>query len=257
VAPGFYECPDLFPLPVTNAPGRTEWVMVGAENSYLIGDFDGAEFRPKSDRRLLDHGSHFYAAQTYNDITPSDGRRIQIGWMRGGQYPGMPFNQQLSFPCELSLRQTGTGLVVCRWPVREINTIREPCLRLQAVGLRGSRNPLAALTGDLFDIELDFMPGTAQTLELGVAGTPVVYRVHDETLACLDRTARLAPASGRVRLRVLVDRTSVEVFGNGGLVAMSCCFLPKADEPPLSLMATGGEARVLDLTVHRLRSTWP
>ena len=72
---------------------------------------------------LGDYGSNFYASQTYNDIPDSDGRRIQIAWMAGGEYPGMPFNQQMSFPTENTLRTTEDGIRMFREPIEEIENI--------------------------------------------------------------------------------------------------------------------------------------
>ena len=57
------------------------------------GQFDG---------RVSDYGFNFYATQTWSDVPKKDGRCIQMAWMRGGKFPDMPFNQQLTFPCELS-----------------------------------------------------------------------------------------------------------------------------------------------------------
>ena len=68
-------------------------------------------------------GGIIYAVQTFNDIPQADGRRIQIAWMRDGKYPGMPFNQQMSFPAELTLHSTADGPRLFRNPVREIDLL--------------------------------------------------------------------------------------------------------------------------------------
>ena len=73
-------------------------------------------------KEALDYGYNFYATQTWSDVPAEDGRCIQMAWMRGGEFPDMPFNQQLTFPCELSLRTVGDKMILCRYPVQEIKS---------------------------------------------------------------------------------------------------------------------------------------
>ena len=49
---------------------------------------------------------------------------MQIAWMRGGKYPDMPFNQQMTFPCDLTLRTVDGSLRVFRQPAREIERLQ-------------------------------------------------------------------------------------------------------------------------------------
>src|SRR5205814_1436495 len=104
---GFFECPDLFELPVDSNRAKTKWVLYAGDGQYVLGSFDGKTFHRESGKHRLWYGN-FYAAQTFS-ATP-DGRRIQIGWGNGITFPGMPFNQQMTFPCELTLRTTGAGV---------------------------------------------------------------------------------------------------------------------------------------------------
>ena len=93
---GFFECPDLFELPVLGKPGESRWVLYAADGAYVLGQFDGKTFTPDSKQKQRVWYGNFYAAQTFSD-TP-DGRRIQIGWGNGIAFPGMPFNQQMTIP---------------------------------------------------------------------------------------------------------------------------------------------------------------
>ena len=102
---GFYECPDLFELPVDGKRREKLWVLTAASSEYRLGTFDGRQFTPQTPMLPGHRGNAFYAAQTYSDIPARDGRRIQIGWGRIAT-PGMPFNQMMTFPCELTLRST-------------------------------------------------------------------------------------------------------------------------------------------------------
>ena len=248
---GFYECPDLFELPVDGDREHTKWVLHDAKLDYWIGSFDGRRFTPEAGPFRGDHGLNFYAAQSW-DNTP--GRRIQIAWMRGGQYPGMPFNQQMSFPCELTLRTVAAGVRLCRSPVDEIARLYDGQFVLKNATLAPNENPLAGISGELFDIEMDLRPNHASELGLRLHGETVAYK--GGRISCLGRSAPLSPADGRIRLRLLVDRTSLELFANDGEVSMTSCFLPRASETNLELYASGGTARVNHLQVRQLRSSW-
>jgi len=248
---GFHECPDLFELPVDGAREKTKWVMYDAKFSYWIGRFDGTSFTPEAGPFRGDLGSNFYAAQSWNN-TP--GRRVQIAWMRGGKYPGMPFNQQMSFPCELTLGTTPKGIRLHRYPVKEIEKLHAERFDLANTLLKPGDNPLAGISGDLFDIQVAFEAGRGARLSVRVHGQAITCA--GGTLSCLGRSAAVPPVEGKVALRILVDRTSLEVFANHGAVSMSLCFLPKERDAKPELRAEGGDIRIESLNVWRLRSAW-
>ena len=119
---GFFECPDLFELPVSGKPGESRWVLYAADGAYVLGQFDGKKFTPDSKQKQRVWYGNFYAAQTFSD-TP-DGRRIQIGWGNGIAFPGMPFNQQMTIPCELTLHSSAEGIRMFARPVAELASLR-------------------------------------------------------------------------------------------------------------------------------------
>jgi sucrose-6-phosphate hydrolase SacC (GH32 family) len=254
--PGTSECPDLFELPVGGAGGRRLWVFWGANGNYRLGTFDGTTFKPETDVLRSLWGANDYAAQTYSNIPGSDGRRIQISWMNGGKYPGMPFNQQMSFPRELRLRSTPRGVRLTMTPVREIAGLRRARKKWTNEVLRADGPALRLGQGELWDIEATLEPGSAQAVGLKVRGAEIVYDSKTKILSCLGQSAPLEPASGRIALRVLVDRTSIEIFADGGVVTMCSCFLPDADDRALEAFARGGEARIVSLTRCALKSAW-
>ena len=253
--PGTIECPDLFELPVTGEPNETRWVVTAANGHYLIGRFDGKRFTQESGPHPSDLGANFFAVQTYSDVP--DGRRIQVAWMRGGNYPGMPFNQQMSFPCVLTLHRTSEGLRLYRAPVREIEKLRLKPRRWENVTLRPGENPLSEVKGDLFDIEAELDPGDADEIIFTLRGEEVRYDAAEKRLSFLERSGELAPDAGRIRLRFLVDHTSIEAFGNGGRLSMTSAFLPPPDQKGLAVSSRGGTARIRSLTVYPLKSAWP
>jgi len=253
--PDTSECPDFFPLAVDGDPAHLKWVFWGANGCYLLGSFDGKAFTPEEGPYRLDSGANFYAAQTWSDIPAADGRRIQIAWMRGGEYPGMPFNQQMSFPCALSLRTTRAGLRLCQMPVREIEGLRENSVIRADVALLPGR-PVDTSAGELLDIEAEIEPGHAKAIEWCIRGSIVRYDAEKRVLSCGDRETGYEAPSGLLRLRILLDRTSLEVFSGHGEAAFHLCFVPDPAKTRVELIAHGGEARIRSLAVHRLRSAW-
>jgi sucrose-6-phosphate hydrolase SacC (GH32 family) len=247
----FHECPDLFELPVDSDDTNTKWILYDAGFRYWIGDFDGETFTPEAGPLQGDYGNNFYAAQTWHD---ADGRRIQIGWMTDGEYPGMPFNQQMSFPCELSLRTTGKGIRLCRSPIRQIETVYAQQFELTDTTLKPGENPLSEISGDLFDIEMEIEPDDAAEFGVRLHETAVTYA--GGKVSCLDCTADASPIGDSLKLRILVDRASLEVFANDGEVSMTSCFLPKEKNTGLELYTKGGNINIRSLKVSRLKSSW-
>jgi len=257
LVPGAGECPDFFELPIDGNPKNTRWVFWGANNTYLLGTFDGKTFEKESGPHPSNWGGNCYAAQTWSDIPPSDGRRLQIAWMHRGKYPGMPFNQQMSFPTELTLRTTPEGVRLYKKPVREIENLHAKRHAWAGRALApGGENLLAGLEGELFDIRAEIELGKATAVGFTLRGQKVQYDVGGKKVVALRMTAPLAPVDGKIRLQILLDRTTIEVYGNDGLISMPTCFLPDLANRSLAVYAEGGEARIVSLEVYELRSAW-
>jgi fructan beta-fructosidase len=162
-----------------------------------------------------DIGPNYYAAQSFSDIPASDGRRIQIGWMADGEYPEMPFNQQMSIPRELTLRTFKEGVRLCKRPVREIEDLRQESHTWYDLVLQPGENPLEEISGELFDMELEFDPGEAEELIISLRGYQIRYKNSTGRLLFAGKNIPILPDSGKISLRILLDRASIEVFADG------------------------------------------
>jgi fructan beta-fructosidase len=253
--PGASECPDIFELPVDGNPQDTRWVFWAANGSHLIGSFDGSDFTAESEVLQAYSGGTAYAAQTYSGIPESDGRRIQIPWLRCDM-TGMPFNQQLGFPVELTLRTTEDGIRLHSESVKEIEAIHGREWSWKSLKVEPDQNLLEGIEGELFDIRADIAIGEAAELGFVVRGIPVVYDAGKKTLTCQDYSASLEPKLGRVRLRILVDRASLEIFGNDGRLYMPIGLLLPENDRSLRLFARGGSALTETLKINALKSIW-
>jgi fructan beta-fructosidase len=247
---GFFECPDLFELPIEGTK-QSKWVLYAADGKYLIGHFDGKVFHKESGKHQLWHGN-FYAAQTFSNA--SDGRRIQIGWGQGITFPGMPFNQQMTIPVELTLRSTKDGPRMFAEPVKEIANLRKGGHAAKDDKLAGEH--VLPGQGDLLHLAAEFELGNAREVGFLIRGVPVRYDVKKHLLSCRKTSAPLAPNKGKISMEILVDRGSLEVFGNRGRVAISSGGILTKENQKLKIFSTGGTANVRNLAIGELRSAW-
>lgn len=251
----FHECPELFELPVDGDKTKTKWVLYGGSGDYLLGHFDGKRFTPDGKPIKYNYGNCFYASQTFNNVPPEDGRRIQIAWGRIG-HKSMPFNQMMDFPVELTLHTTDEGIRMFAVPVREIALLHDKEHAWQGKPIRPGENLLKGITGDLFHIRAEFEPGDAEQFGFVIRGTPVTYDVKEAQLSCLKNKAPLKTKDGKIRLELLVDRMSVEIYGNDGRVYMPMGVISPDDNKTIEVFAKGGPARATSLTVWELKSAW-
>lgn len=255
-------CVDFFQLPVDGDRANKRWVMILIDGSYIVGKFDGHVFRTLAgtpavtgDRVCsLVFKGNYYATMTWHNM-PAD-RRVQITWMQGGQYPGMPFNQQMTIPAELTLHSTNEGPRLRMNPIKELESLRRKTHTWTDLVLKAGENPLDEIQGDLFDLEVEFQPAADTQTVLELRGHKVVYDARTQTLFSGDLRAPLKPADGYIHLRMLLDRTSIEVFGNQGRVYLPLCILPDDDNRSLSASCTRGEVKTNFLHVHELTSAW-
>jgi len=264
-----FECMDVVFLPLDDDRDNVKCVIYDASFDYEVGTFDGEQFHSET-KPLKAGGGNFYAAQTFNQSP--DGRTVQIGWMRGrpnsADLHGLPYNQQMSFPCRMTLRTTADGPRVFCWPIREIETLVTASHLKDNAKLDEGRNLLDGIdTLDLVDLSIDFDPGTAKQVVFEFPGVTLTYDAEKQTLThsgvADDGKPRemttfkgLVPREGSIRLRMLIDRLSVEVYAFDGQQFRAHYYSPKNGTGKQSLHAVGGTAMVRELIVRELKSAW-
>ncbi|AQQ10327.1 Levanase precursor [Sedimentisphaera cyanobacteriorum] len=253
---GFFECPEMFELPVDGDPSNTKWVVYGAAGDYKLGDFNGTEFTPETGKIKFQHGKNFYASQTFNNIPDSDGRRIQMGWGRGIDMPDMPFNQMILFPVSLTLHTTEQGVRMFKNPVKEISKLHNRHWDWQSQEVSTGENPLSDVSGELFRIKAVLEPRGADKVEFVIRGTPVTYDVSSEQLTCLGSSAPVSLKNGKLTLEILADRMSIEIFAQNGRYYMPIGADLTENPKSLELCSEGGNAFVESMDVYTLKSIW-
>ncbi len=256
VIDGYFECPEIFEIAVDGNPDHRRWVVYAADGAYAVGSFDGRKFTPQHAGKLpFNWGNCFYASQTYSDVPADDGRRIQIAWGQIG-HGDMPFNQQMNFPVELTLRATPEGERLFAQPVREIVLLHDKSHELKQVALSADTNPLADLGAELMHLKAELEVADGASVTWNIRGELITYDATRQQLICRDKTAPLALIDGRISLEILVDRLSIEIFGNDGQIYMPMGTVLDVDNHTLAISATGGPAKIRQLQIHQLKSAW-
>jgi len=248
--PDSFECPDFFELPVDGNRGNMKWVLIQGNGRYSIGTFDGFEFKEETARFDCDIGPNFYATQTWGNTGTGDGRRIQAAWMRGSSFPEMPFNQQITFPCELTLRNTTNGPRIFREPIHEIALLHNGQDTWANRTLKANDTLPLEPSGQLFHIKAELSIPEGAKLIFNFRGGSVV--LTSKTIASGSNPAAVA---GQIKtVEFLVDRTSIESFVNHGEISASRYVLPQ--DSGLSVKAEGEAVTIQSLTIYPLNSCW-
>jgi fructan beta-fructosidase len=269
---GMFECPELFELPVDGNKNNTRWVIYDGSGAYTVGRFDGKVFTPDDPienetikKKRVRHGM-FRAAQNYNNAP--DNRVVQIGWLCPGNevFAGMPFNQQMTVPVDLTLRTTkDDGICLFAEPVKELEDIRGRNYRSGRDMLLSELPPQKEDLPDMsYEIDIAFEMNGAKKLILDFAKPDSVEKVqivYDDKLKSLtlDGIGLPAPSmeGNTISIRVLIDVVSMEAYLNHGRVAMSWVTnpLPSTKKPRIS--AEGGNPKIVKFDLWELKKCWP
>jgi len=248
---GFWECPDLFELPVDGAPDKTRWVMCGASNTYMVGTFDGRTFVPEGGKYRFCTGS-IYAAQTISHAP--NGRRIQIGWGRVS-HPGMPFNGMMLLPTELTLVTTSEGIRMISKPVNEVQSLFQNVLSSDDTMNADAANRLLASLSYRDGLHLTFTLHLNHRTSAGLSLAGRNILDYDSNFNTINGQyySPQDPTSMDLTADIYIDRTSVEVFIDGGLYSYS---MEWHERKPDGFHFWGTNLAVSGLKIDRMESIW-
>ncbi len=250
---GFWECPELFELPVDGNQNDKRWVMYGASGTYMIGKFDGKKFTPESGKHYYTTGSA-YAGQTFTNIPSSDGRRIQICW---GRIPShhMPFNMLMLLPTELTLRNTKDGVRLFSFPVEEVNLLNKAGYSWQNLSADSANQHLQEFNDEpLLRIKFTLKLSHATSVGLNLNGQSLLNYDMNHNLVNGVFYSPNEMTSMQISADIFIDTTSVEVFIDGG--AYSCSFEKRGTDPNQGFHFWGNNIHVDSLEVFVLKSIW-
>jgi len=283
---GTIECPDLFPIRADD--GTLKWVFGVSANGYATGEpatfaywtgtFDGTSFLfDHAAPQWLDHGFDWYGAVTWEDPAAPLDRRYAVGWMNNWDYAHSTptwaadgFNGTDSITRELRLKRYGPSYSLVSQPVAALENIATTRTSLGDVTVDGFL-PLT-YRGDAYQLEADVTWQTATNVGLQLRRSDDGSRHADVGVtgeyAYLNRGQTGYPAgtwktesrtpfdgdAGTVHLRILVDRTTIEVFVDDGRYVHSSQVFATPGDDGLALYSTGGPATFHDLTITEFGS---
>ncbi len=288
---GAWECPDLFPLPMDG--GQVRWVLSvninpggiagGSGNQYFVGRFDGKRFtndNPAPQTLWADYGKDFYASQSYSDIPAADGRRIWLGWfsnwLYAGKEPTSPWRCAQSIPRVLTLKNVRDSIRLMQAPIAELAALRGENWHFDDADIAEVNRRLGEFRSETYEIDVSFDPGTADEvgfqLRKGNAEQTLAGCNFKKAEVFIDRTKSgtvsfsgdfagwhagpMGLGAHRIRLRIFVDRSSVELFADDGETVISDRIFPSLGSDRLQVYAAGGGAKVVSLDVWKLKSAW-
>lgn len=274
-----WECPDLFPL---GGGGRhvlliSPMNIAPVKNLYLSGTFDYESCRfEKGYAEQIDYGFDFYAPQTLLD---DQGRRIMIAWMNiwGATMPEQAHGWMgaMTLPRELTLAADGT---LRSNPVPELAALRGLHTAAADIALEsGHFIEIAGVRGDSLELNIVFdttksSDATSFGLRIrcsedGSSYTEIRYAASEQMLY-MDRNlggagdggvskAPLQPLEdGRIQLRLFIDRSSVELFANGGRMTITNRLYPDPEYAGIRFFAQEGSAVIETLEAWELKPIW-
>jgi len=270
----FWECPELFELPVDGDSQNTKWVMYDVTGDYMIGDFDGTRFTPELGRFNYLQGK-FFAAQTFTNVPKEDGRRIQIGYCEIPGWvdipePNPPFNGLMSFPTELTLRTTTNGIRMFNEPVTEIEILHKKAYKWDSLTLKEANEKLEKIDAELLHVkcEIENINAIAYSIifdedVLYYTLKPNYFYYNEEAEEAESFKIKYLPELGNNKMfyEFIVDRTSLEVFVDHGRFTM---VLPRILNPEKKGMRFGAgdggqpinDLKINHLEVFELKSIW-
>ncbi len=288
---GDWECPDLVELPRTQNTPTTYALKVGLNpgapqggsgEQYFLGTFDGTRFTPSPEpgaHGYTNYGKDDYCAINFNHLPPAGGtpaEPILLGWMSNWDYaaklPTAPWRGQMSLPRRLSLIHDTDGLALSQHPVTEPLRANHQVLTSPA-SVQTARQSIYTGTSPA-ELALQFTPTPASNFTLRLRSdethyTEITFDLPHHQLT-LDRThsgLSVAPNFPGVThaplaihrpldLRLVLDRSSLELYAQDGTVAMTDLLFPPTANLRLELISAGPEPVRYRGEAWSLHSIW-
>ncbi|HPN59835.1 MAG TPA: glycoside hydrolase family 32 protein, partial [Chitinophagaceae bacterium] len=250
---GVWECPDLFPM---KHDGKEIWVLLvslnpggpnkGSATQYFLGDFDGKVFHPYStETKWIDYGPDNYAGVTWSNTRD---KTFFMGWMSNWSYaqvvPTTTWRSAMTLPRELRLEKAGNELRIASWPVKSLLPMLSGTVISKGMGKSpydvfrmSNKSGIPCqinLSATKHAFSLRFSNEAGEELLIGYDDTLNQYYIDrsksGNTAFHADFPLRtVAPRislTDTIKLSVVVDQSSVEVFADKGLTAMTALYFP-------------------------------
>jgi fructan beta-fructosidase len=265
---GVWECPDLFPLTLA---GKTYWVLIvnlnpggpngGSATQYFVGQFDGNKFNPlDNNTRWMDYGPDEYAGITWSN---TGSRKIFLGWMSNwvyaNQVPTEKWRNAMTIPRELALKKISGYILVTSKPVKELAKLAlKPILVSSTFTKTPEQYILEFNQSKIDDYKIILSNDLGEQLLIGYDKNKKGYYIDRSKSGKVDfnpEFAKIAYAprvtnAEKTDVRLVVDKSSIELFADGGASVMTSIFFPSKPFNHINLKS------VNQYTIIPLKSIW-
>ena len=284
---GVWECPDLVEVAVEGSKEK-KWVLIcnlnpggpfgGSAAQYFVGSFDGKKFVNESptQTKWLDWGKDNYATVTWSNAPA--GRCIALGWMSNWQYannvPTTQYRSANTLARDLTLYRVGGELYLRSKPSPEIKKARAEEKKIPTFEVKGNYE-VASLLADnkgAYEIEMTIENKGTSKIDFSLMNekgekVAMYYDVVRKQFV-MDRSASgivgfsrdfpavtVAPVrnTDQIHLRLFIDRSSVEAFGEDGEYVMTNLVFPAEPYNRMVFSSDKGSYIVKSMNVYRLQ----
>lgn len=284
---GVWECPDLVEIPVEGTREK-KWVLIcnlnpggpfgGSAAQYFVGSFDGKKFVNESptQTKWMDWGKDNYATVTWNNAP--DGRCIALGWMSNWQYannvPTRQYRSANTLARDLTLYREGQELYLKSTPSVEVKKARGKKVSIPSFRV-SEKHEIVNLFEDnqgAYEVEILIQNAGASKIAFSLLndkGEKVsMYYDLNRKQFVMDRSesgtvdfskdfpaVTVAPANvdKELTLRLFVDRSSIEAFGEDGKFVMTNLVFPSQPYVKMCFEADKNGYAVKTLNVYKLQ----
>ena len=284
---GVWECPDLVEIPVEGTREK-KWVLIcnlnpggplgGSAAQYFVGSFDGKKFVNESptQTKWMDWGKDNYATVTWNNAP--DGRCIALGWMSNWQYannvPTRQYRSANTLARDLTLYREGQELYLKSTPSVEVKKARGKKVSIPSFRV-SEKHEIVNLFEEkqgAYEVEIVIQNAGASKIAfclLNDKGEKVsMYYDLNRKQFVMDRSesgtvdfskdfpaVTVAPANvdKELTLRLFVDRSSIEAFGEDGKFVMTNLVFPSQPYVKMCFEADKNGYAVKSLNVYKLQ----
>ncbi len=249
----FHECPDFFPLEVTET-GEKLYVMYGGNSQYSIGTFENFKFNAIEQGHYLDYGGEggnnegIYAGQTFSNY-PDTKARYHIAWLIDSamrcfiaddyEFNRVGFNSSLSLICKLTLHKTSRGYRIFRTPNENLETLRRDYEEIELSATQILDTPaeyIFALDGE-------------EPITFTISGYGFTYNPRSRTIRTTRNKEYVLCVDGTPTVRLFTDKRSLEFFING---ETSLSYFATPESQPLEISGVAG----IKAKKYKLASIW-
>lgn len=283
---GVWECPDLIEMTVQGSSEK-RWVLLcninpggpngGSATQYFVGDFDGKRFStttPGATTKWLDFGKDHYAMVSWYN---APGAPTAIAWMSNWEYapvvPSKVFRSAMTLPRTLGLYRGVDGeYYVSSQPISSVESLRGKGQSYGRASLSTRAKHYTLPTAAGCEIIVDLEAGTSEELNLVLENAlgenfKITLDLAKNQMICDRRESGIVnfsdkfpaqsisplPQGGRHKLRIFVDKASIEVFdAESGRYSQTNILFPKKALSNLKISSKGKGARLQGLSIYPL-----